>query len=56
MALAYCLHCKCDREVKDARYETARNGVLFVKGVCPVCGRKIARLLGKQRAETKGAK
>jgi len=49
MAIAYCLTCKADREVTNARYETAKNGVLVVKGVCPVCGRKIARLLGKQK-------
>ena len=49
MAMAYCLTCHCDREVKNSRYETAKNGVLFVKGVCPVCGRKIARLLGKPK-------
>jgi hypothetical protein len=54
MAIAYCLGCKANREVKDSRYETAANGVLFVKGVCPVCGRKIARLLGKPKADGKG--
>ena len=54
MAIAYCLGCKSNREVKDSRYETAANGVLFVKGVCPVCGRKIARLLGKPKADGKG--
>lgn len=54
MAIAYCLGCKANREVKDSRYETAVNGVLFVKGVCPVCGRKIARLLGKQKADGAG--
>jgi len=54
MAMAYCLTCHCDREVKNSRYETAKNGVLFVKGVCPVCGRKIARLLGKPKADAAG--
>ena len=54
MAIAYCLGCKTQREIKDSRYETAVNGVLFVKGVCPVCGRKIARLLGKQKADGTG--
>lgn len=51
MAMAYCLTCKSEREVKDSRYETAANGVLFVKGVCTVCGRKIARLLGKAKGD-----
>ena len=53
MAMAYCVTCHSHREVKDARYDTARNGVRYVKGVCPVCGRKIARLLGKKRADDK---
>jgi hypothetical protein len=47
MATAYCLQCKCEREVKDSRYETLKNGVLCVKGVCPTCGRKLSRILGK---------
>lgn len=54
MAIAYCLGCKANREIKDSRYETAVNGVLCVKGVCPVCGRKIARLLGKQKSDGAG--
>ncbi|HEY3415643.1 MAG TPA: DUF5679 domain-containing protein [Armatimonadota bacterium] len=54
MAIAYCLGCKANREVKDSRYETAVNGVRYVKGVCSVCGRHIARLLGKPKANGKG--
>lgn len=54
MAIAYCLGCKTEREVKDSRYETAANGVLCVKGICPVCGRKIARLVGKLKADEVG--
>jgi hypothetical protein len=48
MATAYCLKCKCEREVKDSRYETLKNGALSVKGVCPTCGTKLSRILGTQ--------
>ena len=47
MATAYCLKCKCTRDVSDPRYETLKNGTLTVKGVCPSCGTKLARILGK---------
>ena len=46
MATAYCLKCKATREVNDPRYETLKNGTLTVKGTCPTCGTKLARILG----------
>jgi hypothetical protein len=51
MATAYCLKCKSNREITNSRYETAANGVLVVKGECPICRTKIARLLGKPKEE-----
>ncbi|MHB9023471.1 MAG: DUF5679 domain-containing protein [Armatimonadota bacterium] len=54
MAIAYCLQCKTDREITNSQYATAVNGVRYVQGVCAVCGRNIARLLGKPKANGKG--
>jgi hypothetical protein len=53
MATAYCLKCKCEREVENSRYETARNGVLMVKGTCAVCDWKLSRFLGKAKKEAR---
>lgn len=47
MATAYCLKCKCTRDVNNPHYETLKNGTLTVKGVCPTCGTKLARIIGK---------
>ncbi len=47
MATAYCLKCRCTREVNNSHYETLKNGMLAVKGVCPTCGTKLARIVGR---------
>jgi len=52
MATAYCLKCKCTREINDPRYETLKNGTLAVKGVCPICSKPISRILGKAEKGT----
>jgi hypothetical protein len=35
---AYCLKCRTQREMKDAKPVTMKNGKPATKGVCPVCG------------------
>ena len=47
----YCVKCKAKREMKDAK-EVSMNGKGGVKrramtGVCPKCGTKMFRILGK---------
>jgi len=47
----YCVRCKTKREIKDAK-EVPMKGKGGVKrramtGVCPKCGTKIFRILGK---------
>ncbi len=41
----YCMKC---REKRDFEGEVAqRNGRRMAKGVCPVCGTNVSRMLGK---------
>lgn len=49
---AYCVKCKEKREMKDAEEITmkGKGGTerRAMKGVCPVCGTKMFRILGKK--------
>jgi hypothetical protein len=42
---AYCVKCKEKRQFDGHVEET--NGRRFAKGICPVCGTKVTRILGK---------
>jgi Zn finger protein HypA/HybF involved in hydrogenase expression len=52
MAQAYCVKCKAKVEIKDAKEITmkGKGGVerKAVTGVCPKCGTKVFRILGKK--------
>ena len=43
---AYCVKCKAKREF-DGQQVTLKNGRNAAKGVCPVCGTTVMRILGK---------
>ncbi len=42
---AYCVKCKAKREFTGEVHET--NGRRMAKGICPTCGTKVTRILGK---------
>ena len=42
---AYCVKCKAKREFTGHIEE--KNGRRMAKGICPVCGTKVNRILGK---------
>ena len=44
---ARCMKCKKNIEIKDVRGEVTKNGLKINKGICPVCGTKVARIVGK---------
>ena len=44
---AYCVKCKAKREMNDATKITMKNGKPATQGICPVCGTKLNRILGK---------
>ena len=41
---AYCMKCRAQREMKDAKAITMKNGRLATQGVCPVCKTKMFRI------------
>ena len=53
MAEGYCVKCKTKREMKDAK-EVSMNGKggkkrAAMKGVCPVCGTNMFRIMGMSK-------
>jgi predicted RNA-binding Zn-ribbon protein involved in translation (DUF1610 family) len=44
----YCVKCRSKKEIKNAKQTTLSNGRPATEGVCPDCGTKIVRLMGKQ--------
>jgi hypothetical protein len=41
---AYCLKCRTQREMKDAKAVQMKNGKPATSGSCPVCGTKMYRI------------
>jgi DNA-directed RNA polymerase subunit RPC12/RpoP len=48
MAEARCMKCKKQVEVKDPKEVVMKNGMKAVSGVCPECGTKVFKILGKK--------
>jgi RNase P subunit RPR2 len=44
MSQGYCLKCKTQREIKDAKEITMKNGKPAITGTCPTCGTKIFKI------------
>lgn len=42
-----CMREKADREMKDVKEVTMKNGMKAAKGVCVKCGCKMYKILGK---------
>ncbi len=47
MTEARCMKCKKGIEIKNPQNVTMKNGLKAVKGVCPTCGTKVFRIVGK---------
>lgn len=46
-----CMKCKEQREIKDPVIAMTAKGGFMAKGVCSVCGTKMAKILSKDSAE-----
>ena len=44
VATGYCMKCKAQREIKNAKQITMKNGRPATGGACPVCGTKIFKI------------
>ena len=47
MVQARCMKCKKQVEIKDPEEKISKNKMRMMKGVCPHCGTKVSRILGK---------
>ena len=48
MVKARCMKCKMQVEIKNPQNTTIKDGTIkAVKGVCPKCGTKVFRIIGK---------
>ncbi len=47
MVEARCMKCKKQVEIKNPEEVVMKNGMKAMKGVCPDCGTKVFRILGK---------
>ena len=49
MAEGRCMKCRKQVEIKDGKEIVMKNGMKALKGVCPDCGTKVFRILGKAK-------
>lgn len=49
---AYCVKCRQQREMKNPKDETTKNGRPIIKGQCSVCGTGL-NIIGKTTAQMK---
>jgi Domain of unknown function (DUF5679) len=45
---AYCMKCKTQRDMKDAKPITMRNGRPATEGLCPECGTRMFKIGGAE--------
>ncbi len=45
--LGRCMKCKTEREMKDVKEVTMKNGMKAAKGKCSVCGTTMFKIIGK---------
>lgn len=47
MTEARCMRCKTTVRIKNEENVTMKNGMKAARGVCPHCGTKVFRIVGK---------
>jgi len=47
MVQGRCMKCKKQVDIKDGKETVMKNGMKAMKGLCPACGTKVFRILGK---------
>ncbi|MFO8015958.1 MAG: DUF5679 domain-containing protein [Candidatus Woesearchaeota archaeon] len=53
MPKARCMKCRKQVEIKDPEEVILKNNLKAIKGVCPVCGTKVSRIVGKAKEGSK---
>ena len=49
MAQGRCMKCKKQVEIKDQEDVVMKNGMNAIKGLCPDCGTKVFKIVGKKK-------
>jgi DNA-directed RNA polymerase subunit RPC12/RpoP len=49
MAEGRCMKCKKQVEIKNGKDITMKSGMMAIQGVCPACGTKVFRIVGKKK-------
>ena len=44
-----CMRCRVNREMKEAKEVTLKNGMMALSGVCNHCGTKMFKITGKKK-------
>jgi len=47
--IGYCMKCKAKREIQSPTRVTMKNGIDAIRGVCPICGTKMFKIVGKAK-------
>ena len=47
MVQGRCMKCKKQVEIKDPKERVTKNKMKMMMGLCPKCGTKVSRILGK---------
>ncbi|MFC1753433.1 DUF5679 domain-containing protein [Thermoproteota archaeon] len=55
MSTARCMRCRKQVEIKDPNEVVLKNNLKAIKGVCPTCGTKVCRIVGKAEGVKKAA-
>lgn len=49
MPQARCMRCRKQVDIKDPKEVVLKNKLKALKGVCPNCGTKVCRIIGKAK-------
>lgn len=49
MSEARCMRCRKQVEIKNPQEAVLKNNLRALKGVCPNCGTKVSRIIGKAK-------
>lgn len=49
MPQARCMRCRKQVDIKDPKEVVLKNNLKAMRGVCPTCGTKVCRIIGKAK-------
>ena len=49
MPMARCMRCRKQVEIKNPKEVVFKNNLKAITGICPNCGTKVSRIIGKAK-------